>query len=469
MTIMNGGKFLSATLLALAASSAIMAQSNEGRLDTDAQTGATKIQPIQPTEATTATEPVVDDHESYNKFRIGGYGEMVASFMNYGRNRFYGGKDNSDERRTIAMPRAVIAADYRFNQQWNLGLEIEFEAGGVGIEQELENTENGEYETEMEAGGEVALEQLHITRYITKGFNIRVGHQIVGLGLTNSHHEPINFFGTIRPEGETTIIPSTWHETGLAFFGAFGSGHAQFDYEAMVVAGLNPDGFGRDNWVGSGKQGLFEVDNFKSPGYYGRINWGGVKGLRVGASVYFCKDVTENADKPYKYSKFDGAHLTIWSFDAQYRNPYVTVRGNFIKGNLENAAGITAVTLSNKSSYLHGSERSVAKTAMAYGVEVGANLKNIFYRNRGPVFFPFVRYEYFNPQEVADTGYSADVRCQVSKWIAGLNWFALPNLVVKADASSRRIGTDNPFGSSDYHHENEFSIGVAYVGWFFRK
>ncbi len=469
MTIMNGGKFLSATLLALAASSAIMAQSNEGRLDTDAQTGATKIQPIQQTEATTATEPVVDDHESYNKFRIGGYGEMVASFMNYGRNRFYGGKDNSDERRTIAMPRAVIAADYRFNQQWNLGLEIEFEAGGVGIEQELENTENGEYETEMEAGGEVALEQLHITRYITKGFNIRVGHQIVGLGLTNSHHEPINFFGTIRPEGETTIIPSTWHETGLAFFGAFGSGHAQFDYEAMVVAGLNPDGFGRDNWVGSGKQGLFEVDNFKSPGYYGRINWGGVKGLRVGASVYFCKDVTENADKPYKYSKFDGAHLTIWSFDAQYRNPYVTVRGNFIKGNLENAAGITAVTLSNKSSYLHGSERSVAKTAMAYGVEVGANLKNIFYRNRGPVFFPFVRYEYFNPQEVADTGYSADVRCQVSKWVAGLNWFALPNLVVKADASSRRIGTDNPFGSSDYHHENEFSIGVAYVGWFFRK
>ena len=467
MTILNGGKFLTATLLALAASSAVMAQANEGRLDTDAQTGATKIQPIQQTEAT-ATEPV-DDHESYNKFRIGGYGEMVASFLNYGRNRFYGGKDNSDERRTIAMPRAVIAADYRFNQQWNLGLEIEFEAGGVGIEQELENTENGEYETEMEAGGEVALEQLHITRYITKGFNIRVGHQIVGLGLTNSHHEPINFFGTVRPEGETTIIPSTWHETGLAFFGAFGSGHAQFDYEAMVVAGLNPDGFGRDNWVGSGKQGLFEVDNFKSPGYFGRINWGGVKGLRVGASVYFCNDVTENADKPYKYSKFDGAHLTIWSFDAQYRNPYVTVRGNFIKGNLENAAGITAVTLSNKSSYHHGSERSVAKSAMAYGVEVGANLKNIFYRNRGPVFFPFVRYEYFNPQEEADSGYSADVRCQVSKWVAGLNWFALPNLVVKADASSRRIGTDNPFGSSDYHHENEFSIGVAYVGWFFRK
>lgn len=54
---------------------------------------------------------------------------------------------------------------------------------------------------------EVGLEQFHITRLIHPAFNIRVGHLIVPVGLTNSHHEPINFFGTSRPEGETTIIP----------------------------------------------------------------------------------------------------------------------------------------------------------------------------------------------------------------------------------------------------------------------
>lgn len=59
------------------------------------------------------------------------------------------------------------------------------------------------------------------------------------MGLTNAHHEPINFFGTSRPEGETTIIPSTWHETGLEFFGSFGKGYARFDYQAMIVVGLN--------------------------------------------------------------------------------------------------------------------------------------------------------------------------------------------------------------------------------------
>ena len=203
----------------------------------------------------------VTKDDDYEKFRFGGYGEMVAKFMNYGTNRFYGGVDNSDHRNTIAIPRFVLAFDYKFNSKWILGAEIEFEAGGVGLETELENSENGEYETEMEKGGEVALEQFHITRLIHSAFNIRAGHLIVPMGLTNAHHEPINFFGTSRPEGETTIIPSTWHETGLEFFGSFGKGYARFDYQAMIVAGLNADGFGRDNWVAGGKQGLFEQDN----------------------------------------------------------------------------------------------------------------------------------------------------------------------------------------------------------------
>ena len=77
---------------------------------------------------------------------------------------------------------------------------------------------------------------------------------IVPVGLTNAHHEPINFFGTVRPEGETTILPSTWHETGIEFFGTLGKGYATFDYQVLVVAGLNANGFDRNTWVASGKQ-----------------------------------------------------------------------------------------------------------------------------------------------------------------------------------------------------------------------
>ena len=82
---------------------------------------------------------------------------------------------------------------------------------------------------------------------------------------------------------------------------------------------------------------------------------------------------------------------------------------------------------------------------------------------------PFCRYEYVNPQKVVEKPATADRRLEVSKWTAGLNWFALPNLVVKADYSTRQIGTSKVFGTGPYTSENEFSIGVAYIGWFFRR
>lgn len=216
------------------------------------------------------------DTAGYGKFRFGSYGEAVASFKDYGINRFQKDGSTKEHRNTIAVPRFTIGFDYKFNPKWILGAEIEFEAGGTGTAVELENNENGEYETEIEKGGEVALEQLHITRLIIPEFNVRVGHQVVPVGLTNAHHEPINFFGTIRPESQTVIMPSTWHETGLTIFGTFGSGYGVFDYEAMVVAGLNANGFDRDTWVASGKQGFFETDNFTSPAYVARLDWRGV-------------------------------------------------------------------------------------------------------------------------------------------------------------------------------------------------
>lgn len=443
---------------------------------TDVQTEV-KVDSVNTQVATTATAKsekklkAVTADEDYQKFRFGGYGEMVANFMDYGYNRFNGtSTGNTKEHRSrISIPRFVFAFDYKFTPKWVLGAEIEFEAGGVGFAQELEPTENLEYEYEVEKGGEVALEQFHVTRLIHPAFNIRAGHMIVPVGLTNSHHEPINFFGTSRPEGETTILPSTWHETGVSIFGSFGRGYASFDYEAMAVAGLNPDGFGRDNWVAGGKQGIFETDNFSSPGYAARINYTGVPGLRVGVSGYYCHDVTKNADKPWKYSTVGRSALKIISADAQYRNRYVTARGNFIWGDLDNASGISAVNSSRSTnSYPSGKFRVTAKNALCYGAEVGINVSAFFNNPKVPVLYPFARYDYYNPQEKGDKDVM-DKRMQVCKWTAGINWYALPNLVLKLDYTTRHIGTAKPVGSNQYNHENEFSIGVAYVGWFTKR
>ena len=424
---------------------------------------------ILTTNTVMAAEP---DTLGFNKFRFGGYGEMVANFKDYGINRFYGHKEGNAKQNhnTISIPRFVLAFDYKFTPKWILGAEIEFEYGGTGTSYELENTENGEYETEVEKGGEVALEQFHITRLIVPEFNIRAGHLIVPVGLTNAHHEPINFFGSSRPEGETTIIPCTWHETGIEFLGKFGKDYATFDYEAMIVTGLNANGFDRNKWVRGGKQGLFEGDNFTSPAYVARLNYTGVPGLRLGGSIYYCPNTGANSDKLITYDEIGRIPVTIYSLDAQYTNKYVTARANYLSGNIAHADQLGAKNgkLSNKSGYSRTTP--IAKRAVSYNAEVGLNLKSIVGGGKYfPVIYPFAQYEYYNSQEKGEGMDVMDARCQVSKWNFGLNWRALPNLVVKADYTTRQIGTAKVFGTGSYNSENEFGIGIAYIGWFFKK
>ena len=97
------------------------------------------------------------------------------------------------------------------------------------------------------------------------------------------------------------------------------------------------------------------------------------------------------------------------------------------------------------------------------------NLSAFFPQKKVPVIYPYARYDYYNPQEKGENGTTVEQRCQVSKWTAGLNWFALPNLVIKADYTPRQIGTGKVFGTSKYKSENEFAIGVAYIGWFTQR
>lgn len=406
------------------------------------------------------------EYDSFDKYRVGAYGEMVAQFKNYGINRFNGTEAGNSKvnRNSISIPRFVLAGDYKFSKHWTLGVEIEFEAGGTGTAYELENTENGEYETEVEKGGEVALEQFHIGYRLNQYLTIRAGHMIVPVGLTNSHHEPILFFGTVRPEGVTTLLPSTWHETGLAVSGQFGKKWASFDYEAMVVAGLNPNGFDRNHWVGTGKQGIFEADNFTSPGYAMRLQYKGIPGLRLGASFYYCHNAGNNADKAQTYN-FD-IPVTLWSVDAQYQNRWVIARGNILSGHVGNSSQVSAknARLSNLSPYARTAP--VAEKAVSYGIEAGLRLKNLIGGLKADII-PFARYEYYNPQEkVVVDKYSstpADPRLKTSMWVAGVNYRPLPYLVIKADYTTRCIA------DGKCNRENEFSIGVGFTNWFWKK
>lgn len=392
---------------------------------------------------------------SFGKFRFGGYGEILYQSMNYGPDRYKAPTGAPrDTRASIGVPRSILAFDYKFREDLVLSTEIEVEWGGTGAAMELEYEEAGEYEMEVEKGGEVALEQVHITKRFSDAFNIRAGHLIVPLGLTNAHHEPITFFGTVRPESETTILPSTWHETGLSVLGYLG----HFRYELMVVSGLDPNGFSSANWVKGGKQGIFEGSTMTSPAYTGRVEYYGVKGLRLSASGYFCNSA-KNASKPDKMAGIK-APVTIGSLDAQYLGRNLAVRANIIYGNL--GASKRVSTINSGISKATGFSRTpVAKNALAYGVEAGYNVLSLF--GIKEKLLPFVRYEYYNSAQAVEEGMAEMPINKRSVLTVGLNYFLAPNVALKADYAMRR------FLKGSYNGENTLGVALVYTGWFINK
>ena len=142
---------------------------------------------------------------------IGGYGEATYShnFYSDAWNRYKNPANfKGDSHSRVDLPHVVIYLGYDFGHGWSMGSEIEFEHGGVETAVEMEDDEGGEYESEIERGGEVALEQFWIQKSFCKEFNIRAGHIVVPVGATNNSHEPNQFFGVFRPEGDATIIHS---------------------------------------------------------------------------------------------------------------------------------------------------------------------------------------------------------------------------------------------------------------------
>ncbi|MDR0873442.1 MAG: hypothetical protein LBN27_08270 [Prevotellaceae bacterium] len=396
------------------------------------------------------------DTTEYKKFRFGGYGEILFQQMNYGADRYKDPAGAARENRAyVSIPRTILAFDYKFREDIVLSTEIEFEYGGVGTAMELEYDEAGEYETEIEKGGEVQLEQFHITKRFANWFNVRAGHIIVPVGLTNAHHEPIFFFGATRPEGEMSILPCTWHETGLSILGKYKG----LSYEVMVINGLDPNGFSSDNWIQGGKQGMFEKSVMTSPAYAGRLEYVPVKGLRLGVSGYFNK-TAPNATLPQKTANID-ANVAIGTFDAQYIHKNAGVRANFIYGHLTDAYQLGKInnTLSKYSPFSR--DLVLGEVALTYSVEAGYNVLSFFGLKQK--LMPFVRYEYYNSMEKVPAQRNKDLHNRREIFTIGANYALLPNLVIKADYNIRRID------GGRYNNENTFGLGIGYIGWFIQK
>lgn len=397
-------------------------------------------------------------HSNGNRLTIGGYGEVAYSRMfysdagkRYSKPQTY---KNSPDHGRFDIPHAVIYLGYDFGRGWSLGTEIEFEHGGTGGAIEYEAEESIEYESETEKGGEVELEQFWIQKTFGRAFNIRAGHIVVPFGLTNAYHEPLNFFTVYRPEGENTILPSTWHQTGISLFGRVG----KFRYEAQMIAGLNAFNFSRTNWIQGGVNAPYEFEVANKYGFLARIDNYSLPGLRIGVSGYYGQSMGNTTPNDTKYSYKGNVYLG--SIDFTYNAHNWVVRGNADYGYVTDASKITANVYPG-TSLVKPNESGAGKYFGSHGVaimaEAGYNVFSQISRLRatGQKLYVFGHYEY----------YDSSVNNATAKWTkkqiaaAGVNYYPLPQICVKAEYNHR-------FLRSQYNDEPSLNIGVAYEGLF---
>ncbi len=400
------------------------------------------------------TDSLQISKNKFQKYRFGGYGEILYQHMDYGADRYSDPSGSPSENRgAIGMPRIVFSFDYKFRNDLIFSSEIEFEHGGTGSALELEYEESGEYEKEIEKAGEVVLEQLHFTKIFSPYFRVRIGHMIIPVGQTNARHESILYFGTVRPESETSIIPLTWHETGISVLGNYRS----WAYQLFIINGLDANGFSSAYWVRNGKQGIFEEIKMTDPALAFRIENTAFRNLRLSASGYIGNS-TGNTTKPAKMDHLKGT-VSILSGDLEYKSRGLIFRGNVLYGYLTDSYEISAIN-KNISKNIQYQRTPVAQNALAYGAEVGYNF---LLRQPGTRITPFARYEYYNSMENTTGGQHADERYKRDILTCGLNYIMTLSIAIKADYSQRRIGL------GDYNNENTFGLALVYTGWFLEK
>lgn len=393
------------------------------------------------------------------RLTIGGYGEVAMSrnffsdsYLRYTSPEKY--RDQSHGR--FDLPHVVINIGYDFGKGWSIGSEIEFEHGGTESAIEIEEEEAGEYESEIERGGEVALEQFWLQKSFMPQLNVRAGMMVVPVGQTNAHHLPTEFFGVYRPEGENTIMPCTWHEVGISIHGTAG----RWSYEAMFLPGLDSDRFNSKGWIHDGAGSPYEFKIANKYAFAARIDNRSVPGLTISLSGYTGSSFG-NTLYPTTGVKNKGikGQVTIGSFDFIYNNHNLIARGHIDYGHLGDSKHISDFNIAMSKNSVSPRQK-IGQSAISTGLEAGYNLFSVSpsLSADNQRLYIFGQYEYYNSMLTMERDQRNDW-CHRHRLAAGVNYYPIKDLVVKGEYSIGLL-------DKRYINEPSISIGVAYAGWF---
>ncbi len=188
---------------------------------------------------------------------LSGYGEAKVNY------------DLGQKTGEANLTRSVMFFGHKFSNSIYFFSELELEHGRVA----------------SGTSGEIALEQLFLKFNVNPTNYFAAGLIIPRIGLTNENHLPTTFNGNDRPTVERLVIPSTWREMGVAYYGSSNKING-LNYSLALMNGLNSKNFAFGSGIRSGRMGgskatasnialtgalLYYIGNFRiqASSYYG--------------------------------------------------------------------------------------------------------------------------------------------------------------------------------------------------------
>ena len=381
---------------------------------------------------------------------VHGYGDMQFAYFDHGLNQNQEGGASQDSRVTFDLARLIFEIEGKMPSDVEFEAEIEFEHGGTGAAMELEYEEFGEYEADIESGGEVVVEQLYLKKqFFNQRISIKVGRFYVAYGLLPARHKPTDYLATIRPESETTLIPGVWDEMGFELKYTA----SKFSGTLQLVNGLDSTGFSSQRWIALGHQGRFEVVNATNPAVVGRLDFTPTDRFMMGTSVYF-GDTVGNRPKPDMGDM--SAPVLLLSSHFQLNHQWLRAQGAVLYGHLSNAEEISKSNrlLSNNLDVLRS---AIADEAFGSWLEVGSNVIGHRVDPTKHQLEPFVRVEYYDTMfSTGDNTYD-NPRFERTVIGGGVSHTYQQSIALKLDFSNRS------FGEPDIRDEKTVRLATSFL------
>ncbi len=376
-------------------------------------------------------EDFLNTGSNKNKTVVSGYGSAF-----YQRN-------NDLTQATASLERVVLFVGHKFNDKISFFSELELENALV---------------SGSDSKGEISMEQAFLKFNLNPKQYLVAGLFIPRIGILNENHLPVNFNGVERPLVEQLVIPATWRELGVAFYGTLN--RLPVNYSLALMNGLNSAGLEHGDGIrGARAEGSSAFANNLAISAAVQYLW---KDFKFQVSGYMGGTVglsKRSADSLNLNSGAFGTPVYLTEGDVQYARNGISAKALVAYISYPDAAKVNTAYAKNTANGMYG----------AYA-ELGYDW--LYKKQQQPQFITFARFEMIdlNSSLPAPPKAIYDGTLKQSNIIAGFSYLPIPNVVIKADVRVLHTGKQNPDliinpapNALPYNQNNSFiNIGIGY-------